>query len=395
MALDPGPRLAAAGAVVLLLATGCGSISRNDEPATQYAGPVGAGEGAVNVLAWPGYLTRAEDSGDGDPAWVSDFEADTGCSVNVREFGTSDEAVSLMSAGSWDVVTASGDASTRLIDEGAVQPINTSLISAYEDIFAGLKDRTSNTVDGAVYGVPLGRSANLLMYNSKQVDPAPKSWSATFEADSKQAGKVSVYDNPISIADAAVYLMGKQPDLAITDPYSLDQVQFDAAVALAAQQSSMSSERWSDYLTQASSFVLGSSVIGMGWNVTAKVAAEDVPVKTAKPREGATGRADSWMISAQGNNINCSYMWIDWMLSPEVNAAAAEHVGAAPANEQACKQTDDEDYCEKSHADDEDYWQDVYLWRTPSAQCLDGRTEVECVPYSKWVEAWNGLRETA
>ncbi len=396
MAIASSPRRAAAGTLVLLLAAACAGRPTNDEPPTPFAGPIGAGEGTVNVLAWPGYLTRADqDAGEGDPDWVTDFEDTTGCVVNLREFGTSDEAVSLMTAGSWDLVTASGDASTRLVDEGAVQPINTSLISGFDDIFPALKERPWNTIDGTVYGVPLGRAANLLLYNSKTVDPAPKSWAATFEGDSKQAGKVSVYDSPMSIADAAVYLMAKQPDLGITDPYSLDQAQFDAAMALATQQSTISSERWSDYLTQASSFALDDSAIGMGWKVTADIAARDVPVKTTKPQEGATGRADNWMVSAQAHNINCAYQWIDWALSPEVNAAAAEHVGAAPANEKACQETGDEDYCEKSHAADEDYWQDVYFWRTPSAQCLDGRTDVQCVPYSKWVQGWNGLTETA
>ena len=48
------------------------------------------------------------------------FEKETGCKVNVKTFGTSDEAVNLMKTGDYDVVSASGDASLRLIAAGDV-----------------------------------------------------------------------------------------------------------------------------------------------------------------------------------------------------------------------------------------------------------------------------------
>ena len=80
---------------------------------------VGEGEGELNILAWPGYA----ESGKNDPEydWVTPFEEKTGCKANVKEFGTSDEAVSLMHAGGYDVVSASGDATLRL-DRGRRRP---------------------------------------------------------------------------------------------------------------------------------------------------------------------------------------------------------------------------------------------------------------------------------
>ena len=47
-----------------------------------------------------------------------------------------------------------------------------------------------------------------------------------------------------------------------------------------------------------------------------------------------------------------------------------------------------------SHADDEAYWTDVYYWNTPSTACLDGRTDVQCVPYAEWSKAWSSLRNS-
>ena len=71
-----------------------------------------------------------------------------------------------------------------------------------------------------MYGVPHGWGANLLMYNTDVVKPAPTSWGAVFDGASDYAGKVTAYDSPIYIADAAPYLMKTQPDLGIEDPYA-------------------------------------------------------------------------------------------------------------------------------------------------------------------------------
>ncbi len=98
---------------------------------------LGAGEGEVNVVAWPGYV----EDGSNDPAidWVTSFEEATGCQVNVTLGNTSDEMFTLMQSGNFDVVSASGDASNRLIASGEVAPINLALISNYVDVFEGLK----------------------------------------------------------------------------------------------------------------------------------------------------------------------------------------------------------------------------------------------------------------
>ena len=386
---------AAAGAAAVLLASGCGSDSASDTESggaapTGYAGPVGEGEGALNILAWPSYVVQDPEN---DADWVTEFEETTGCMVNLKEFGTSDEAVKLMQGGGWDVVSASGDATLRLVASDTVQPVNTALVPNYADVFPGLKDKPWNTVDGVAYGIPHGRGSNLLMYNTEVVDPAPTSWADTFEADSPYAGEVTAYDSPIFIADAAVYLMATQPDLGITDPYALDQTQFDAAIELLTQQKALIGEYWSDYLKQMSAFKSGASVLGTTWQVTAgALQAEDTPVEVVKPTEGATGWSDTWMIAKDTANINCSYKWLDWIVSPEANAAVAEYFGEAPANSKACDLTTDESFCDTYHAEDEAWWTDVYYWNTPSTECLDGRTDVQCVPYAKWTEAWSALR---
>ena len=303
----------------MLLATGCSSSDSDAEDteaaaATGYAGPVGDGEGQVNVLAWPGYVVQDPDNG---TDWVTEFETTHVCKVNLKEFGTSDEAVKLMQGGGYDVVSASGDATLRLVASESVQPVNTALVPNYADIFPGLKDKPWNTVDGVNYGVPHGRGANLLMYNTEVVTPAPTSWKDTFDPASPYAGKVTAYDSPIFIADAAVYLMATQPELGIKDPYALDQAQFDAAIAVLEAQEPLVSEYWSDYLKEMAAFKSGTSVLGTTWQVIVNAAqAEGTPVDAVKPSEGATGWSDTWMVAKDTENINCSYEWLNWIVSP-------------------------------------------------------------------------------
>jgi putative spermidine/putrescine transport system substrate-binding protein len=360
---------------------------------TAYAGPVGAGEGKLSVLAWPGYA----ENGSTDPKinWVTPFEQQTGCKVSVKTFATSAEAVQLFATGEYDVVSASGDASLRLVYGDRVQPINTALVPNYADIFPDLKDKPWNSVNGVDYGIPHGRGANLLLYNIAANPTPPTSWSGMFDANSPAKGKISPYDDAIYIADAAVYLMSTQPDLGIKNPYALDQKQFDASIALLNQQKPLVSEYWGDYVKQSQGLASGSVAQGQGWQLTANLAnADGNKVATVKPKEGATGWSDTWMIRKGDANINCSYQWLNYVVSPQVNAQIAEYFGEAPSNQKSCALTTNKDHCTQFHAADTAYWNDVYYWTTPTANCLDGRTDTKCVAYDDWVKAWSQLRSS-
>jgi putative spermidine/putrescine transport system substrate-binding protein len=360
---------------------------------TAYAGPVGAGEGKLSVLAWPGY---AED-GSTDPKidWVTPFEQQTGCQVSVKAFATSAEAVQLFSTGEYDVVSASGDASLRLVYGDRVQPVNTALVPNYADIFPDLKDKPWNSVGDKEYGIPHGRGANLLLYNLAANPTPPTSWSGMWDANSPEKGKISPYDDAIYIADAAVYLMATQPDLAIKNPYALDQKQFDAAIALLKQQKPLVNEYWGDYIKQSQGLTSGAIAQGQGWQLTANLANTDgEKVGTAKPKEGATGWSDTWMVKKDTPNINCSYLWLNHIVSPQVNAQIAEYFGEAPANSKSCALTTNKDHCTQYHAADTAFWTDVYYWTTPTENCLDGRTDTKCVPYDDWVKGWSQLRSS-
>jgi putative spermidine/putrescine transport system substrate-binding protein len=352
---------------------------------------IGEGEGEVNLIAWAGYV----EDGSTDPKvdWVTGFEKETGCKVNVKTGNTSDEMVTLMRTGNYDGVSASGDATLRLIAGGDVAPVNTDLLKNYADVFDALKDKPHNSVDGQMYGAPHGRGANLLMWNKAKVKPDPDSWSVVWDENSPYKGKVTAYDSPIYIADAALYLKATQPDLGIDNVYELDDKQFNAAIDLLKKQRNIIGEYWSDYTKEQAAFNNGDTVVGTTWQVIANLIEADKKVKigTTLPKEGSTGWSDTWMISSKAKNPNCMYMWMDHIISPKANAQVAEWFGEAPSNEKSCDLTANKDHCKIFHAEDEAYFEQVAFWTTPTKNCGDERGAV-CKDYSEWVSAWTEVK---
>jgi putative spermidine/putrescine transport system substrate-binding protein len=389
---------AAVAVTALALTAGCGSSSSSSSGGNGVQAPkgpkmlqsVGQGEGKLNLIAWAGY---AED-GSTDPKvdWVTPFEKRTGCQVNVKIGNTSDEMVTLMRTGKYDLVSASGDATLRLIAGGDVAPVNTKLVSNYADVYSGLKDKPWNSVGGQMYGIPHGYGANLLMWRSDKVQGPLSSWSAVFDKASQNQGHVTAYDSPIYIADAAVYLKATRPDLKIGNPYELDDKQFQAAVDLLKKQRQSVGQYWSDYTKEQAAFSSGDSTVGTTWQVIANLLEGDkVPVKTVLPKEGSTGWSDTWMLSSKSQHPNCAYKWMNWIISPKVNAQVAEWFGEAPANQKACSETADKHHCQTFHAGDDAYFKQVAFWTTPRAQCGDSRGNT-CADYSKWVQAWTEIK---
>ena len=372
----------------MLLLAGCGS-SGNSTTGKELT-KVGKGEGQVGLVSWAGYV---------EPPWTKPFEQKTGCKVNDKVAGTSDEMVQLMRSGQYDGVSASGNASARLVDGGDVAPVNVSLVPNYKTIFSDLKDQPYNTFEGTHYGIPHGRGANLLMWNSNDVKPAPTSWDVMLDPKvaAKYSGKISAYDDPIYIADAAVYLKTHQPDLKIEDPYELNEEQFEAAVSLLKEQRPFVGEYWSEATKQISAFAGGDDQVGTTWQYQYfLLKGEGKPVAASPasqgflPKEGATGWSDTWMISDKAKHPNCMYEWMNWIVSPKVNAEVAEFFGEAPAQSLACDQTADKEFCAKYHADNPAFWKRVYYWETPVADCGNGSSD--CKDYNDWVKAWTSIK---
>jgi putative spermidine/putrescine transport system substrate-binding protein len=382
--------------IAAMIAAGCGSdddsSSSNgssgggNKAASNLPQKIGAGEGKLNLVAWEGYT---------QPQWVKPFEKQTGCDVNAKYAGSSDEMVTLMRQGGgsqYDMVSASGDASLRLIRGGNVQPVNVNLIPSYKDFIPQLQSPPHNTVDNKHYGISLQWGPNTLLWNTKKVSPTPDSWAAIY--DPKYKGMVTVPDNPIQIADAALYLSKKDSSLGIKDPYELNDKQFQAAVDLLKKQKPLIKKYWALASDEIDLFKSGDAAIGASWPYqTNTLIADKVPVKDAIPQEGATGWADTWMLSAKAKHPNCAYMWMKYISEPKPQAQQAIYFGETPANTKACPVMDQlskgsakQYHCGESAS----YFNSIKFWKTPIADCGNGQSD--CKDYTEWTAAWQEIK---
>ena len=351
---------------------------------------VGAGEGHVDIVAWAGYI----ENGATDKAydWVSDFEKATSCKVNVKTAGTSDEMVALMNEGGFDLVTASGDASLRLIAGKRVQPINIDLIPSWKTVDERLQNAPWHTVDGVHYGVPYQWGANVLAYNTNVFKEAPKSWGIVFEEQNlpdgkSNKGRVQAFDGPIYIADAALYLMGKKPELGIKDPYELNEDQYKAALDLLRAQRAIVGRYWHDAFMQIDDFKNEGVVASSSWPFQVNMLQADkdaiakTPVASVIPDEGATGWADTTMMHVDAPHPNCAYLWMEHSIAPKVQGDLAAWFGSVPAVPAACKGNAllTDAGCDTNGMQSFDK---VHFWRTPVAKCAT--QEAGCVPYYRW-----------
>jgi putative spermidine/putrescine transport system substrate-binding protein len=343
------------------------------------------GEGLVDIVAWPGYIERGETDPKYD--WVTGFEKATGCQVRVKVAGTSDEMVALMNEGGFDLATVSGDASLRLIAGKRIQPIDTARIPKWDTIDDRLKNAPWHTVGGVHYGVPYQWGSNVLMYNTEVFEKPPRSWRVVFEAtalpDGKSnKGRVQAFDGAIYIADGALYLMAKRPELGIEDPYELNEAQYAAVLELLRGQRKLVSRYWHDPSMQIDDFTNEGVVASSSWPFMVNILVrQGKPIASTIPAEGATGWADTSMLHVDAPHPNCAYRWLQHSLDPKFQGDLASWFGSVPVVPAACRGNAllGEDGCRTNGFDNFDK---IRFWRTPTSRCPSQGT---CVPYYKWV----------
>jgi putative spermidine/putrescine transport system substrate-binding protein len=368
-------------AVATAFAVTAASVRAGSGPPTK----IGKGEGRLNVLEWAAYT---------DPSFARKFEKETGCTIHRKDAGSSGEMFSRMHAngggggGQYDLVSASGDASLRLIYAHDVQPINIHLIPSWKHFIKVFKSPPHNTVNGIHYGVSVQWGPNTLIYNTKKVKPAPKNWSDIYSK--KYAGHVTIPNNPIQIADAALYLEHTKPSLGIKDPYELTQSQLAATVKLLKRQKPLLKRFWNYPADEDTSFKNGDVWLGAGWPYqTLQLKANHVPVKEIVPAP-TTGWADTWMLASKAPHPNCAYKWMKYVTTPKVEAKQALVFGETPVNPGACKYMNkmQKGSCAGYHLNEPtSYFKTIKFWKTPIPKC-GWTTKQSCMDYNAWIQAW-------
>ena len=274
-----------------------------------------------------------------------------------------------------------------------MRPVDTKILTNWPNIDPHLKNQPYNSVDGQMYGAPHGYGANLLAYNTKTSRRRRTAGRVVYDPTANK-GKVTVYDDPITIADAALYLSKTQPDLKITNPYELDQKQFDAAVALMKKQRPLDRPVLGRLTKQQQALHAGRPRRRVDLAVHRQPAGgrQAADQDDRCPKEGATGWSDTWMLSSKAKHPNCMLKWMNWIETPKAQAQVAEWFGEAPANleglrpDRRTRRT-----ARPSTPNDDAFFDQVKFWATPTRNCRDGRGN-SCVDYSKWVQAWTEIK---
>ncbi|MDZ4722167.1 MAG: ABC transporter substrate-binding protein [Roseiflexaceae bacterium] len=380
------------GLACVMAACGANAPAGGNQPGSTLKQEIGKTEGEVSIVAWAGYIERGDTDKSYD--WVTGFEKETGCKVTTKTAATSDEMVALMNEGGFDLVTASGDASLRLVAGKRVQEINTKLIPSWSTIDPRLQNSPWYTVDGKHYGVPYQWGANVLMYNTNVFKTPPDSWDVVFNDTQlpdgqSNKGRVQAYVVTIYVADAALFLMTHKPELGIKDPYSLNRDQFNAALELLRGQRKLVGRYWHDAVVQTDDFKNEGVVASSSWPFQVNLLkAAGVPVDSVIPKEGATGWADTTMLATDAPHPNCAYKWLEHSLNPKLQGDLAAWFGSVPVVLAACKGNAllGDTGCDINGLNNFDK---IRFWRTPTTDCGDGKKE--CVPYFEWVTSYTAV----
>ena len=350
----------AAGALVA-----CGGSSTSSDKSATGPATNAKGEGKLNMVVWEGYA---------DPSFVKGFEQQSGCQVNAVPAGSSDEMFTKFQSGGggqYDLASFSGDASVRAIRSGAVAPLDTSKLTNFSALAPQLQSPGFNTEGGKHYGVSFMWGANVLIYNADKIKQPPTSWNALY-AGSPYAGKITVPDNPIQIADPALQFFNQ------SNPYAISQQTLDQVTGKLKQQRPIVRKYWVLASDFEQLFKSGDAVIGAGWPLmTNDLKKAGMNVKEVLPKEGVTGWSDSWMLSKNAKHPICAYKYMNYVTSPATQAKVADVTGYSPANTKTCAVVG-ATRCNDLHITDAKYYDTIKYWQTP----------VQPTNYRQWTDAW-------
>ncbi len=318
----------------------------------------------LTMICWEGYA---------DPSFVKPFEKQFNCTVQATYAGSSDEMFAKWKAGggkTYDLVSASGDVTRRFMRSGTVLEIDVSKLSNFPSLFPKFHLPAWNTANGKHYGVSFTWGPDPLIYDRKTFSSPPASWEVLY--DKRYKGKLSTADNPITIADVALYLGYK-------DCYNLSSTQLAQVKKTLQAQKPLLRKYWESAADLENAFENHEVVASNGWSLmTMDLKKVNFPVGETIPREGATGWADTWMISTSSPNTDLALEWINYMIGPAGQLGVIGVTGYSGASRLAIPKLS-KAQVHALHMDDLSYFNRLHMWTEPAN-------------YGDWVTVWNDAK---
>ena len=329
------------------------------------AGTAFAGN-TINVLTWEGYT---------DPSFISKFEEQSGCKVNATYVGSNDDfAPKLMAGGGvYDLITPSIDTTKLMIDLGFVEPLDTSKLVNWDNIYPKFRALDGIQKDGSYYGMPYAWGAIAFMYRDDAFKTPPTSIADLWREDLK--GKISLWDDKSAIYVAA----RKNGDMNI---YALSDEQIDRAKKALIEQKPLVRKYWATAGELVDLYKAGEVVISNTWAgyQSNLLKAEGIKVTEFIPKEGAEGWLDSWMVVKGTPNKECVYKFLNMQSSELGQCGVANVNGYSATNPVAAKACMTPEQYASLHQDDPAYLDGLMIWKP-----LGDRFEA-------YTNAWNAVK---
>ena len=283
-----------------------------------------AGDRVVNVCSWGEYI---------DESLITQFEEETGITVNYQTVESNEALYSLLKigAGDYDVVVPSDYMISRLIEEGMLEELDYSNIPNFDLIDERFKNLSYDPENK--YTVPYTWGTVGIIYNRNMVDEEITSWSAMF--DDKYADSVLLINNSRDALGFSLMSLG----------YSLNTT--DEAQIREAYEKLVDANKRGVYQGKVMDEVFGKMEGGNAAIATyyagdylsmADNQADNVDLAFVVPEEGSNWFVDAMCVLKDAPNKEEAEAWINFLASTEASLANMDYIWYASPNKEALEQ---------------------------------------------------------
>ncbi len=299
--------------------------------ALPYVRPSWAAAGTVNVYNWSDYIGETT---------IADFEAETGIGVVYDLYASAEEMQAKMLAGStgYDLVVTAGISQPQLITAGVYAKIDHARLKNWGNLDPALLTVLDGWDKGVEYSAPymwgsVGFAYNVDMVKERLPDIDMQNMDTIFQPEN--AAKladcgISILDSPTDIMLMVLRYLGLDGDTTNLADYEKVVEAFKPIRQYI---------RTFDNANYINAIPNGELCVINSWSgdyAVAKTRAADAGIEMNLayfvPKTGAPAWFDVWAVPADAANVDNAYLFLDYMMRPEVIAAATNYTGYANAN---------------------------------------------------------------
>jgi len=274
-----------------------------------------AGDEAV-FLTWGGYE---------DPAFHGAYLAKHGVSPDHSLSGDEDEMFQKIKAGfNADLAHPTTANTHRWLEAGLSQPIDTSKLVEWDNLFAALKAQPGVQSGGQTLSVPFDWGRTSVVYRTDKIQMEEESWGVLW--DERNKGRIAVLGGVDDLIPAAALYAG-------INPYTMTAEQEATVLGLIEEQKSLVLFYADDMTTVQQGLASGELWAAMAWDEAAiSLASEGLPVRFMQPKEGMLSWLGGIVLLQNGGHTDRAYDLLNALLDPATGEYLINEYGYGHSN---------------------------------------------------------------